>query len=110
MEQLPLWNCPSKRKVGAGHKYFGQFAVEAFLESPPTKANAKEEEAHLTNREKDVLKLIPEEHTNQEVADLLFISLYTVETHRKNLMSKLNVKKSAGITRPAIRMGIVDAA
>ncbi len=62
----------------------------------------------LTEREKDVLKLIAEELTTQEIADKLFISHHTVETHRKNLISKLNVRNTAGLVKYAVHQGLVD--
>jgi DNA-binding NarL/FixJ family response regulator len=60
----------------------------------------------ITQREKEVLNLITEELSNQEIADKLFISLRTVETHRYNLLQKLNVKNTAGLLRIARQMGI----
>lgn len=60
----------------------------------------------ITQREKDVLKLIAEECSNQEIADRLFISLRTVETHRYNLLQKLNVKNTVGLVRVASSMGL----
>ena len=60
----------------------------------------------ITQREKEVLNLITEELSNQEIADRLFISLRTVETHRYNLLQKLNVKNTAGLLRVARQMGI----
>ncbi|MDF2380789.1 response regulator transcription factor [Nostoc ellipsosporum NOK] len=61
----------------------------------------------ITRREKDILKLIVEEHTNQEIAGKLFLSLRTVENHRNNLLQKLNVKNTAGLVKLAIREGLV---
>ncbi len=51
----------------------------------------------LTKREKEILKLIVEEHTNQEIADLLFISIRTVEAHKRNLLEKTGHKTMAGL-------------
>ena len=56
----------------------------------------------LTKREKEILKLIIQEYTSPEIAIKLFISLGTVETHRRNLISKLGVKNTAGLVRKAI--------
>lgn len=61
----------------------------------------------LTKREKEILKLIVEEHSNQQIADKLEISLRTVETHRFNLTQKLSVKNAAGLVKEAIRLGLV---
>lgn len=60
----------------------------------------------ITQREREVLNLITEELSNQEIADRLFISLRTVETHRYNLLQKLNAKNTAGLLRIARQMGM----
>jgi DNA-binding NarL/FixJ family response regulator len=56
----------------------------------------------ISRREKEVLKLIINESTTQEIADTLFISLKTVESHRSSLLSKLNARNTAGLVRIAI--------
>lgn len=60
----------------------------------------------LTEREKDVLRLIAQELTSHEIAEKLFISFHTVETHRKNLISKLQVKNIAGLVKYAVQNGL----
>lgn len=60
----------------------------------------------ITRREREVLNLIMKELTNQEIADKLFISLRTVETHRYNLLQKLNARNTAGLLRIAREMGL----
>lgn len=62
----------------------------------------------LTNREKEVLKLIAEGKTSKEIASLLFISIYTVNNHRANISKKLQMKKTADLVRYAIREGYVS--
>ncbi|PLX90696.1 MAG: DNA-binding response regulator [Desulfuromonas sp.] len=62
----------------------------------------------LTLREREVLKLIAEEKSNKEIAELLNISLRTVHHHRASLMQKLNIRKTAGLVRYAIEKGYVD--
>lgn len=62
----------------------------------------------LTRREKEVLKLIVDELTTQEIADKLFISVKTVETHRSHLIQKLDVRNSAGLVRIAIEKGLIN--
>ena len=61
----------------------------------------------LTTREREVLKMIAEGKSSKEVADLLFISVRTVERHRANLMDKLGIKKTADLVKYAIRKGYV---
>ncbi len=62
----------------------------------------------LTQREKDILQLIVAEHTSQEIAEKLFISLRTVENHRFNLLQKLDAKNTVGLVKVALRMGLVE--
>lgn len=63
----------------------------------------------ITQREKEVLRLIASEYSNQQIADHLFISLRTVETHRYNLLQKLDVKNTAGLLRAANQMGLLES-
>lgn len=62
----------------------------------------------LSNREKEILILIAQEFTGAEIAEKTFISLNTVNTHRRNLISKLNVKNTAGLVKYAIEYGLLD--
>ncbi|HEU5145762.1 MAG TPA: response regulator transcription factor [Chryseosolibacter sp.] len=61
----------------------------------------------LTKREVEILSLVAREMTNQEIADKLFISIRTVETHRINLTQKLGVHNTAGLVKEAYRRGLV---
>lgn len=61
----------------------------------------------LTRREKEILQKIAEGKTSQEIADVLFISPRTVDTHRANLIQKLGVKNSAGLVRYAIERNLL---
>lgn len=63
----------------------------------------------LTPRELEVLKLIAEAHTSKEVAELLFISIKTVERHRQNILDKLGMRDRVELTRYAIRRGLIQA-
>jgi DNA-binding NarL/FixJ family response regulator len=69
------------------------------------KANEKRS-LTITRREKEILQLIIQELTNQEIADKLFISLHTVENHRISLLHKLNVKNTAGLVKVALQTGL----
>jgi DNA-binding NarL/FixJ family response regulator len=62
----------------------------------------------LTARELEVVKLIAEGHTSKEIADTLVISEKTVERHRANILAKLGVRDRVGLTRYAIRRGLVE--
>lgn len=89
-----------------GEKYFSREIKEIYIESKLSKR--KEEEIKLTQREIQVITLIAKEFTTQEIADKLFLSKHTIESYRKNLMIKLNVRNIAGLTKYAIRKNYVD--
>lgn len=72
--------------------------VGFFEECPKRKSTART----LTKREHEILRLIIEECSNKEIAQNLYISIPTVETHRRNLIDKLGVKNTAGLVREAI--------
>ncbi len=61
----------------------------------------------LTSREKEILDLIIKEYTTDEIAEKIFVSAKTVESHRSNLMQKLGVKNSAGLVRVAFEKGLI---
>ncbi|MDA3614307.1 response regulator [Polluticaenibacter yanchengensis] len=61
----------------------------------------------ITRREREILKLIADENTNQEIAAKLFLSMRTVENHRTSLLQKLGVKNTAGLVREAINQGLI---
>lgn len=61
----------------------------------------------LTRREKEILQLIIDEKTTQEIADTLFLSVSTVETHRMNLISKLGVKNVAGLVKLTLERSLL---
>lgn len=62
----------------------------------------------LSSREKEILVLIAQEFTGNEIAEKTNITLNTVNTHRRNLLSKLNVKNTAGLVKYAIEYGLLD--
>ena len=95
------------RTIVKGEKYFSQEIKRAYTDAMFD--NKKQEEVHLTDREKEVLKLIANEYTTQEIADELFLSKHTIESYRKNLISKLQVKNLAGLTKHAIKIGLLDS-
>ncbi|MFD8644711.1 response regulator [Streptomyces zaomyceticus] len=65
-------------------------------------------ERAITDREEEILKLVAEGHTSQQIADTLVISVRTVERHRANLLQKLGLKDRLELTRYAIRAGLVE--
>ena len=94
------------RTIVKGDKYFSPEVKRAYTDA--MFESKKTAEVSLTEREKEVLKLIAEENTTQEIADKLFLSKHTIESYRKNLISKLQVKNLAGLTKHAIKMGLLE--
>jgi DNA-binding NarL/FixJ family response regulator len=62
----------------------------------------------LTPREEEIVKLVAEAHTNEEIGEMLFISKKTVERHRANILEKLGMRDRVELTRYAIRRGLVE--
>lgn len=89
-----------------GEKYFSQSIKDVYLKGMFSNEQSLMES--LSKREKEVLKLIAEEFTTQEIADKLFLSKHTIESYRKNLISKLEVRNLAGLTKYAIKLGLLD--
>jgi DNA-binding NarL/FixJ family response regulator len=61
----------------------------------------------LTRREKEILELIAEGYTNPQIAEKIFLSQFTVDTHRKNILAKLNVKNTASLIRFAVEQKLI---
>jgi len=98
-----------------GNSYFGQDVSDALLSSFMNKRILAENqppvapEANLTDRELEILKLITvEELTSEEIANKLYISKRTVDTHRKNILLQLGVKNSVGLVKYAIKLGLLE--
>jgi DNA-binding NarL/FixJ family response regulator len=65
-------------------------------------------ERAVTDREEEVLKLVAEGHSTKEIAELLYISVKTVERHRSNILQKLGLRDRLELTRYAIRAGLIE--
>lgn len=117
-----LKNCEKKellegvRAAAEGKKVFSTAISRLITESYVS--NIKEghenksvpkKSAHLTKREQEILGLIAEGLTSQEIASKLVISPRTVETHRANLLQKLDIKNTAGLVRYAIENGHLNS-
>jgi DNA-binding NarL/FixJ family response regulator len=72
------------------------------------KRELKEQSDPISEREKEVLRLLAEGHSNQEVADILCISRKTVENHRANIVRKTGVQGQVGLIKYAARIGLID--
>lgn len=96
--------------VYKGESFFSKEVTERIMEGLQKKKTTEKNAyvVELTEREIDVLKLIVQEFMTTEIAEKLFISTHTVETHRKNLISKLNVRNIAGLVKYAMQHGLVE--
>jgi DNA-binding NarL/FixJ family response regulator len=101
---------PAVRAVAAGKPFFSPAVAEVLVEDYVRTLHQRglTDSYHLlTDREKEVLQLLAEGRSNKEVATLLELSLSTVETHRANLMQKLNLHNTAEIVLYAVRKGLI---
>jgi len=98
------------RAVVRGGRVLQPAALEAVLDDYLQRVRepaGRRYAVELTAREREVLKLIAEGNTNQDIAELLCLSRKTVETHRSNIMDKLNLHKVTDLVKYAIREGLV---
>jgi DNA-binding NarL/FixJ family response regulator len=101
---------PAVRAVAAGKPYFSPAVTAVLVEDYVRRLQQRglTDSYHLlTDREKEVLQLLAEGRSNKEVATLLDLGLSTVETHRANLMQKLNLHNTAEIVLYAVRKGLI---
>jgi len=96
------------KKINSGENYFSQEVTNIHKEFESNLKNNLSSTTELSNREKEILILIAKQLTAAEIAEKTFISLNTVNTHKRNLLSKLNVKNTAGLVKYAIELGLLD--
>jgi DNA-binding NarL/FixJ family response regulator len=95
------------RTVADGEQYIDAHLQETLLDSIVGGKKNSIMEIPLTKRETEILALIAQEYSNQQIADKLFISLRTVHSHRINLNQKLGVHNTAGLVIEAFKRGLV---
>jgi DNA-binding NarL/FixJ family response regulator len=101
---------PAVQAVASGRPFFSPAVASMLVEDyvRQLKQRGLTDSHHLlTDREKEVLQLLAEGRSNKDVANLLDLGLSTVETHRKNLMQKLNLHNTAEIVLYAVRKGLI---
>jgi DNA-binding NarL/FixJ family response regulator len=101
---------PAVRAVAGGKPYFSPAVTAVLVEDYMRQLQQRglTDSYHLlTDREKEVLQLLAEGRSNKEVATLLDVGVSTVETHRANLMQKLNLHNTAEIVLYAVRKGLI---
>lgn len=96
--------------VAENDEYFGEAVTRTLMkkylsDSDSSRNNRKE--VFLTDREKEILKLIAEGFTSYEIGEKLFLSHYTIENHRKNMIQKMGLKNTTVLVKYAIENGII---
>jgi two-component system, NarL family, response regulator NreC len=96
------------RAVAAGERYVHP-ALGARLVAAEVDERRRADEDPLSDREREVLRLLALGHTNQEIAEMLFISVRTAETHRAHIMRKLGLSTRAELVRYALEQDLLDS-
>jgi DNA-binding NarL/FixJ family response regulator len=95
-----------------GFEYLGKsitnILLNSYINRPHQGNNGDDYLSQLSQREIEVLKLFGDGFTNQEIADKLFISIRTVETHKNNIMKKINLRTTVDLVKFAIRNNIIE--
>lgn len=95
------------RNVGDGGTYYSNEIIPIIMDRYHKLEKRIAAEQLLSDREKEVVALIAQEYNNDQIADKLFISKRTVETHRKNMMAKTGVNTTVGLLKYAVRNEII---
>ena len=99
------------RHVHQGESYLSPSVAKLMVEERQQEAAVRDRSDpydQLTDREREVLKLVAEGYTTQEIADMLVISPKTVEGHKSSLMNKLNIHNRLDLFKYALRRGLID--
>jgi DNA-binding NarL/FixJ family response regulator len=98
------------RSVATGQTYLSPSIADVLVKGYLDKVNEKISAARspLTEREREILQLLAEGRSSKEIAAHLGVSVKTVETHRRNMMQKLNMRSVAELTKYAIREGLIS--
>ena len=94
-------------KIAGGGVYFSEEVLEEMIKATERKKTS--EEVHLTIREIEIIRLIEKEFNNKQIADSLFISERTVETHRKNIFRKTQTSGLIGLIKYAYEHKLIEA-
>lgn len=99
------------RAAAAGKSFFSPAVGKVLLEDymrAMERSGAEDSYEILSAREREILQLVAEGHSSKEIADMLHLSVYTVETHRARVMQKLNLRGIPELILYAVRKGIVS--
>jgi DNA-binding NarL/FixJ family response regulator len=100
------------REIASGNAFFSPPVARRILkqwqEKLPNGSSGETRTPKLTSRQTEILQLIAEGYATKQIADLLFLSVKTVEKHRQDLMNTLNIHNIASLTRYAVSSGVVE--
>lgn len=97
--------CEAINKIAAGGIYFSEEVIDEMQRTADRKK--QNEKAHLTRRELEIIQLIEKEYSNKQIAEALFISERTVETHRKNIFRKTGTNSVIGLVKYAYEQKLI---
>jgi DNA-binding NarL/FixJ family response regulator len=95
-------------KVAGNGTFYSNEVLSVMLKAIKPEKKTVDETKHLSEREVEVLKLIVEEYTSEQIAEKLFISKRTVDTHRINILTKTKSKTLVGLIKYAVRNGLIE--
>lgn len=96
------------RTVNTGEQYLEPSIKAQLLKEFSVQKRSATSLPSLTRREREILLMIIKQHSSQEIADMLYLSLRTVENHRYNLFQKLDVKNVAGLVTRSYELGLIQ--
>lgn len=100
------------KAICEGNDFYGdsvsQIMVNSYLKNVKAKDNQEEQKPSLTKREQEILKLVANGSSNQEIADALFISIRTVESHKNHIMQKLGFNSTIDLIKYALKNKIIS--
>jgi DNA-binding NarL/FixJ family response regulator len=100
------------RTLNAGDEYFtndvSQTIAKSFIKESKAQQKMENHQAAITQREQEIIKFVAEGLMNKEIAEKLCISIRTVDTHKNNILNKLNLKSTVELVKYAIKNGIIE--
>ena len=96
------------KEVCNGSGYLCPIAASLLRESHLTRSGTSKKKGRLSNREREVLQAVAEGYSTKQIAEMLQVSVKTIEAHRANLMKKLDARSAVELTRCAYEMGIIE--
>jgi len=96
------------RQVNSGQRVFSEVLESVLVGDSKERPKIQTVIPKLSKREQEILELIIDEQTTSEIAENLFISFGTVETHRRNLLNKLGARNTAGLVKAAFEYGLLE--